>query len=189
MPSFNSFNPKGAWDTSTTNLTTAGDVYIVSSQSWYEYGQHWTLNATKSNGGFDIAGTLTTHKYADNQGLWYRIGNCDSSFESWDYGTDFLIADCIVISMSLTGRITPENAEVKVKAHVISQPSNPTVEYTFTGSAIPGPKLVVTEANPVTDGKLNKTGEGSENAAVGVVVGRSVWVAFGVALLALVVGL
>jgi hypothetical protein len=180
------FNPKGAYDTSTTNLTTAGDVRIISSQSYYEYGQHWTLNSTKTadGNGFDIAGTLTSHKYADNQAMWYRIGNCASTFTSWDYGTGFLIADCNVISMSLTGKITPSSAEVKVVVHIIGQPSNPTLEFTFTGQSIPGPKLVTTGDKPLTDGKLNTTSD-KKNGASTMGAGSSNWIAICIFLVAL----
>jgi hypothetical protein len=80
-------NVKGAFDTSTENLTTAGDVSIKSSDSFYQYGQPWKLNATKSTKdgeeGYDIAGELITHKYNGDQKFWFRIGNCASTFESW----------------------------------------------------------------------------------------------------------
>lgn len=167
-----------ALDNKTENADTAGDVYMVSSQSWYEYGQHWTLNSTKSGDGFDITGKLTTHKYADNQGIWYRIGACNSFYTSWDYKSSFLIADCNVLHMELTGHISPEKAEIKVTAQVHGQPGNPTLDYTFTGNVIAGPKLLTSETNPVTDGKLNITGPGGKtNAASGISVGGNGWIA------------
>lgn len=183
------FNPKGAWDNSTSKFDTAGDVWLVSSQSFYQYGQHWTLNSTKNGDGWDIAGELTSHKYADNMGLWYRIGKCDNFYKSWDFKTSFLIKDCSALSVTLTGRLTPEKANLKVTAQTFSQPGNPYIDYYFSGTAIPGPKLVLSEKNPTPDGKNasnNGTNGGKANDANGPGMGKSSWLAGGLAFAALI---
>ncbi|KAH7112935.1 hypothetical protein B0J11DRAFT_183829 [Dendryphion nanum] len=182
------FNPRGAWDNSTSNQTTAGNIWIVSSQSFYEYGQHWTLNSTKNGDGWDIAGELTTHKYADNLGLWYRIGNCANFYKSWEYKTSFLIKDCNAITATLTGRLTPERAELKITTQTFSQPGNPEVDFYFSGTANSGPKLVLSQANPVPDGKNasnNGTNGAKKNDASGHGFGHGSWLAGALALAAL----
>ncbi|KAF2008189.1 hypothetical protein P154DRAFT_614551 [Amniculicola lignicola CBS 123094] len=174
-----------ALNENTANANTTGDVYMVSSQSWFEYGQQWNLSSTKSGDGFDIAGSLTTHKYSDIQGLWYRIGECASSFSSWDYKTDFLILDCNVMSMTMKGHISPDKAEIVITAVVYGRPGNPTLTWTFNGNSIPGPKLLTTEANPITDGKLNVTGStGAAGTASGMGASAGSWAVAGLAMLA-----
>lgn len=77
--------------------------------------------------------------------------------------------------MYMTGHISPKKAEVKLTAHVYNQPGGPTLDFEFTGNAIPGPQLLTSEANPTTDGKLNVTDASKKNAANGMGGGGHNW--------------
>jgi hypothetical protein len=81
-----------------------------------------------------------------------------------DYGAGYIIKDCNVEYMTLTGRVTPTKANIEVVTKVFARPSDPQLTWKFTGNAISGPKLVTTGNAPTTDGKIGEAENGNGNS-------------------------
>lgn len=136
---------------------TAGPNMSVAFQSSTDYfieeTQSWTLSATKSGDGYDVSGfwigTLPTNNF-----FYYSATKCWQGGDHWP--STWTESDGEHHHWNVTGRLTPDSATWTLdETWFTSDMMEWHTVITFEGNAYTdGPRLVMTEAAPTTEGCL-----------------------------------